>query len=269
MKGAQHSMSKDRDRDEDSNRCPAPLLDNLGTTLIGSQLICYETVSSTNTVARELAMQGAREGTAVLAGQQTEGKGRMGKKWHSSPGSSLLVSAILYPEPAWLPQVNMSGSLATVRCIHETTGLEPSIKWPNDVLIHGKKVAGILFENIFQGTRLKAAILGIGINVTFDPSPMPDIPYPATSLKAESGRETTVRDLLPSLLRHLDQLYLRIKTGGDIFPEWLSVVETVGKPVKVRSGNRIEEGTAESINRDGSLVLRRSDGTRVTMVTGE
>ncbi len=258
----------EEDRDRNRARHPATPF-NLGTTLIGSDLICYPTISSTNTVAKEMAMQGAREGTVVLAEQQTEGKGRMGRKWYSSPGSSLLMSTVLYPEAAWLPQVNMSGSLATVRCIRQTTGLESSIKWPNDVLIHGKKVAGVLFENIFQGSQLRAAILGIGINITFDVSLRPDITYPTTNLNTESGRDLTVWDLLPSLLRHLDQLYLRIKGGSDIFPEWLAAVETVGKQVKVRSGNRIEEGTAERINPDGSLVLRRPDGTRVTMVTGE
>jgi len=167
----------------------------------------------------------------------------------------------------------MVAALATVNCIEKATGLKPVIKWPNDVLLNGKKVSGILMENIFEGGELKAAIVGIGLNVSLDVSDFAEISAIATSLSTELGRELSPGEVLPLLLRELDQTYHDLQSGANIYERWLTRVETLGKVVQVKSGgspgDSVEEGYAESINADGSITLRRSDGSLVTIVTGE
>ena len=220
-------------------------------------------------VAKRMAKEGMGEGTVIIAGEQTAGRGRLGQKWLSPPGSSISLSIILRPTLPQLPQLNMAACLATVQSIEKVTGLKPSIKWPNDVLLNGKKVSGILMENIFQGGELKAAILGIGINAKFDALAFTEISAIATSLSTESGREISPGDILPSLLEEFEQLYQELQGGTTVFERWLARVETLGKLVRVKSGDIVEEGYAESINANGSLVLKRPDGSLVTAITGE
>lgn len=195
----------------------------------------------------------------------------MGRTWLSSPDSSILLSIILRPEAAQLPQLNMVAGLATVRSIEKATGLRPVLKWPNDVLLNGKKVCGILMENIFEGGELKAAIVGIGLNARLDPSRFAIISATATSLSKELGREMSPWEVLPFLLKELERSYRELQVGGSIpiYEKWLACVETLGRVVRVKSGDLVEEGYAESINLDGSVMLRRSDGSLIKVVTGE
>jgi BirA family biotin operon repressor/biotin-[acetyl-CoA-carboxylase] ligase len=220
-------------------------------------------------MARRMAREGMGEGTVIIAGEQTAGRGRLGRKWLSPPGSSLSLSIILLPTLPQLPQLNMAACLATVQSIEKVTGLKPTIKWPNDVLLNGKKVSGILMENIFEGGELKATILGIGINAKFDALAFTEISAIATSLSTESGREVSPEEILPSLLEEFEQCYQELQGGGNIYERWLARVETLGKLVRVKSGGGVEEGYAESINTNGSLILRRLDGSLTTVVTGE
>jgi len=220
-------------------------------------------------MAKRMAKEGMGEGTVIIAGEQTAGRGRLGRKWLSPPGSSLSLSIILRPTLPQLPQLNMAACLATVQSIEKVSGLKPSIKWPNDVLLNGKKVSGILMENIFEGGELKAAILGIGINAKFDALAFPEISAIATSLSTESGRGISPGEILPSLLEEFEQFYQELQGGRTVFERWLARVETLGKLVRVKSGDTIEEGYAESINANGSLILKRPDGSLITVVTGE
>jgi len=220
-------------------------------------------------MAKRMAKEGMGEGTVIIAGEQTAGRGRLGRKWLSPPGGSLSLSIILRPTLSQLPQLNMAACLATVQSIEKVTGLKPTIKWPNDVLLNGKKVSGILMENIFDGGELKATILGIGINAKFDALAFTEISAIATSLSTESGREISPEEILPSLLEEFEQIYQELQGGRKIYERWLARVETLGKLVRVKSGDTIEEGYAESINPNGSLILRRLDGSLITMVTGE
>ena len=220
-------------------------------------------------MAKRMAKEGMGEGTVIIAGEQTAGRGRLGRKWLSPSGGSLSLSIILRPTLPQLPQLNMAACLATVQSIEKVSGLKPLIKWPNDVLLNGKKVSGILMENIFQGGELKAAILGIGINAKFDALAFTEISAIATSLSTESGREISPWEILPPLLEEFEQFYQELQGGGNIYERWLARVETLGKLVRVKSGDTVEEGYAESINANGSLILRRLDGSLITVVTGE
>ena len=220
-------------------------------------------------VAKRMAREGMGEGTVIIAGEQTAGRGRLGRKWLSPRGSSISLSIILRPTLPQLPQLNMAACLATVQSIEKVSGLKPTIKWPNDVLLNGKKVSGILMENIFEGGELKVTILGIGINAKIDALAFNEISAIATSLSTESGREISAGEILPSLLEEFEQIYQELQSGGNIYEKWLARVETLGKLVRVRSGDIVEEGYAESINTNGSLMLRRLDGSLITIVTGE
>src|SRR4030042_1586531 len=160
------------------------LQSRLTTKFVGRNLLYYQQLPTTMETAKELVKKGAAEGTVVIAGRQTAGKGRIGRTW-LSPEGSLAMSVILKPPLENLPQLVMIASLAVVRAIKNVAGLDTRIKWPNDILINGKKVCGILIENEAKGGRGNFAIIGIGINVNFDPLAFPEITEIGTSLSYE------------------------------------------------------------------------------------
>lgn len=245
------------------------VLKGLKTAIVGRSILYYRTLPSTMDFAKKLAQEGIGEGVVVLCDEQTEGRGRQGRKWFASPDSSILMSVVLRPTPGQLPQINMLGSLSIVHTIEKVAGIKSSVKWPNDVLIGQRKVAGILMENVFEGEALQAAIVGVGINVSLDVSAYPEIAPIATSLWAEARRDFNRDDILRTLLEEMDTLYQAIKRDEDVYHRWLPHVETVGKTVSIKSGKSVEEGLAESINPDGSITLRRADGSLVTIATGD
>jgi BirA family biotin operon repressor/biotin-[acetyl-CoA-carboxylase] ligase len=245
------------------------ILKGLKTAIVGRNILYYRTLPSTMDFAKKLAREGMGEGVVVLCDEQTEGRGRQGRKWFASPSSSILMSVVFRPTLEQLPQINMLASLAIVLTIKKVTGINSTIKWPNDVLIDGKKVAGILMENVFEGEALEAAVVGVGLNISLHVSAYPEISSIATSLSVETGRDFNRDDILRTLLEETDSLYQAVKRNEDVYHRWLPCVETLGKTVHIKSGNSVEEGLAESINPDGSLTLRRADGSLVTIVTGE
>jgi BirA family biotin operon repressor/biotin-[acetyl-CoA-carboxylase] ligase len=253
------------------NISPISALRGSNTRLIGWNILYFPSLSSTMDMARRMAKEGMEEGTIVLASQQTSGRGRLGREWLSFPDSSILLSIIFRPKVPQLPQLNMVAGLATVHSIEKASGLKALLKWPNDVLLNGKKVCGILMENIFEGGELKAAIVGIGLNVRLDTSRFGAISATATSLSKELGREASPWEILPFLLKELERSYRELQGGGSmlIYEKWLACVETLGKVVRVKSGDSVEEGYAESIDLDGSIILRRSNGSLIKVVTGE
>ncbi|UCC60421.1 MAG: biotin--[acetyl-CoA-carboxylase] ligase [Dehalococcoidia bacterium] len=240
----------------------------LTTRLVGSNLIYYPSVSSTQDIAREAAVKGAHEGTTIVAEEQTKGRARLGRTWINPPGV-VAVSIILHPEMSQLTRLTVMASLATSQCIEKATGLKTSIKWPNDVLINGKKVSGILIESALRGQAVDWAVVGIGININFDPKSFPEIADIATSLSAELGREVSQLQVLLHLLDEMEQLYMALREGHSIHEEWRSRLETLGKQVEVTFGDHMEVGCAESVDDDGSLLLRRSDGTLISIIAGD
>ncbi|UCG83832.1 MAG: biotin--[acetyl-CoA-carboxylase] ligase [Dehalococcoidia bacterium] len=240
----------------------------LTTRLVGSNLIYYPSVSSTQDIAREAAVKGAHEGTTIVAEEQTKGRARLGRTWINPPGV-VAVSIILHPEMSQLTRLTVMASLATSQCIEKATGLKTSIKWPNDVLINGKKVSGILIESALRGQAVDWAVVGIGININFDPKSFPEIADIATSLSAELGREVSQLQVLLHLLDEMEQLYMALREGHSIHEEWRSRLETLGKQVEVTFGDHVEVGCAESVDDDGSLLLRRSDGTLISIIAGD
>ncbi|MBE0415966.1 MAG: biotin--[acetyl-CoA-carboxylase] ligase [Dehalococcoidia bacterium] len=248
---------------------PASLHRKLRTKFIGQNILYYPVTSSTMDMAKQVIRDGAEEGTIVIADRQTAGRGRLGRKWLSPPDSSILLSIILYPKLDELLRLNMAACLAVAQSIEKATGLEPTIKWPNDVLIKGKKVSGILIESDFQGGSVSYAIVGIALNVNLDPSSIPEISETATSLKEVLGQEVSRLEILRCLLGEFEELYRALRRGEPIDREWRRRLETLGKEVTVRCGEDVREGYAESVDEDGNLLLRCPDGSLVTIAAGD
>ena len=247
---------------------PALITDNLETRFIGQRVIYYSHLASTMEVAKREAQQGATEGTVVIADEQTAGKGRLKRVW-LSPKGNIALSIILCPSVAHLPSLIMLASLAVVHSIEAVTGLKSQIKWPNDVLINGRKVCGILIENEVQGNIVNYAIIGIGINVNLRRADFPEIRLTATSLSDEMQRDVSRLSLIRHLLVDMERLYLTLQAGESIYEEWRDNLVTLGRRIRVESGKTTYEGIAESVAKDGSLLLRHSDGSLTKIVTGD
>lgn len=252
----------------ENNLSSASIANNLKTHFVGQRIIYYPKLTSTMDVARQEAQQGAAEGTVVVAGEQTAGKGRIKRSW-LSPKGSIALSIILYPRITYLPSLIMLASLAVVHSIEKVAGLKSPVKWPNDVLIDGRKVCGVLVESGVRGDVVDYAIIGFGINANFSVSDFPEISATATSLSDELGRDVSRLDLIQCLLVEVERLYLTLQAGGSIYEEWRDSLVTLGKRVHVKSGNEVYEGIAESVARDGSLLLRHSDGNLTKIVAGD
>ncbi len=253
----------------ESDLLPATILGKLNTSFLGRDVRYFPSVPSTMDAAKEAARRGCREGTIVIADEQTAGRGRRGRSWVTPVGSSIAVSIVLRPELSQLSALTMMASLAVVRSIEQVTRLHPAIKWPNDVLIDGKKLCGILIDSELKGDEVDWAVVGVGINVDFEPSHFPEISGIATSLSAELGRGVSRLDVLCSLLVELERLYLASREGRPFYREWRNRLETLGKHVRVTSGDAVEEGTAEDADAEGNLLLRRTNGSLVTIIAGD
>ena len=241
---------------------------NLKTELIGKKVITYPSLSSTNDIAKRQAKKGVREGTVVVAEEQTAGRGRLKRAW-LSPKGSIALSIILHPTPAQLPSLIMVASLAVASCIEKISGLKTQIKWPNDVLINGKKVCGILVESDVRGSAVDYAVIGIGINVNLKPADFPEIAATATSLSNEMGREIHQPEMIRCLLVEVENLYLAVAEGDMVFRQWRNRLVTLGKEVELISDKASYKGVAESVASDGSLLLRQPDGQLMKVVAGD
>jgi len=251
------------------------LLARLGKTrVIGRDIRVFEQTTSTNDVIEKLARDGVKEGVVVFAESQTRGRGRLGRKWLSPARKGLWFSVLLRPEsnPQETTRLTVASATALRRAIQSETGVKPEIKWPNDILIGGKKVAGILTEMSAELDRVKHVILGIGIDVNqeLDEFP-PELRKFATSLRIESGAAVLRADLATAILRELDEDYRRLSTGkfGDVADEWERYCMTIGKNVIVQIGDRKLRGRAESLAADGSLLLRTEHGRLETIFGGD
>ncbi len=247
---------------------PASITDSLETSFIGQRVLYYPRLTSTMDMARQQARQRVAEGTVIMAEEQVAGKGRIKRVW-LSPGGNIALSIVLYPGVAHLPYLIMLASVAVARTIEAVTGLGTQIKWPNDVLINRKKVCGILVESDVRGNAVHYAIIGIGINVNLKPADFPDISSTATSLNGESRGDVSRVKLIRHLLVEIEERYLALPEGEPIYREWRDRLVTLGRRVQVKSGESTLEGVAESVDGDGSLRLRQSDGSLTRIVAGD
>ena len=245
----------------------AYLEENLRTRFIGRRLIYLDTAPSTQDIARQLALEGAPEGTAVIAGEQQAGRGRMGRSW-ISPSGVLATSLVLRPPAASLYLLPAVTSVAVCRALR-VLGTPAGIKWPNDVLIEGKKVCGILIENGLQAGGAGYSIAGIGINVNFDTASRAEIAGTATSLSTRLGHDLPVGEVALRLFTALEDAYTASGGPEAIIAEWAQNMVTIGQRVSSDFyGNRID-GIAEGVSRQGNLVVRLADGSLTEIVAGD
>ena len=245
------------------------LTDRLSARVVGRRLFYHEVLGSTMDEARRLANDGAPEGAVVVAEEQTAGRGRFDRTWVSPRGQDILLSVILRPSADRLPYVNMAATLAVSEAIIEVTGLTPSVKWPNDVRIGGRKVSGILVESAVESGDLSHAVVGIGLNVNSDPSRVPEVATVATSLYRETGRRLDRTGVLGTVLERLDALYRAVKQGRSLTQQWAARLDTLGRNVRVQWRDRRFEGEARGVDEQGNLLLSQPDGSTVTVVAGE
>lgn len=232
----------------------------------------YPEIGSTNTEALRLAGEGAAAWTAVVADCQTAGRGRAGRAWRTPPGQSIALSVILRPEidPADLPRLTMLGAVSTMRALRRWVAkAELGLKWPNDVLLQRRKVAGILPEARFWGDRVDAVVLGVGLNVSTDFGDAPDLAQSAISLvQATQGQPFSRVEVLVELLLRLEQDYPRLSSRL-LFREWQDALVTLGRPVTVTTPAGEVHGFAESVDAHGALWVRADDGARRRFVAGD
>jgi BirA family biotin operon repressor/biotin-[acetyl-CoA-carboxylase] ligase len=220
-------------------------------------------------VAVQAVRRGAAEGTVIVTEEQTAGKGRMSRIW-LSPGGSIALSVILYPPVTFLPYLVMLASLGVVHSIEKVTGLDPQIKWPNDVLINKKKVCGILTESDVRQNKVVYAIMGIGINVNTKLSNYPGIGLTATSIADEMGEDVSIIDITRNLIAEIDLLYSRLQVSCmPVYEEWRDRLIILGKRVRIISGKNELEGVAESVAEDGSLLLRHPNRSITRIIAGD
>ena len=242
---------------------------SLDTRLLGRSVYCFDSTTSTQDEARALALRDAPEGTLVLAEEQTAGRGRLNHTWRSPKGLNLYCSLILHPPPWVLRRLTMVSSLAVARTVRAVTGLAPTAKWPNDVRLNGRKLAGVLVEAEMVGPVAQYAILGIGLNVNLDPAAYPDIADIATSLAKETGHPWERLPVLATLLKELELLYVELQEGRAPLPEWRALLDTLGQYVQVRSGDDVYAGFARDVDDEGNLLLTLPDASITTLVAGE
>ena len=240
----------------------------LYTSVVGRRLLFFQQLGSTMDRAAAEAEAAAEEGTVVVAETQTTSRGRLGRTWLSKPGN-LYCSVVLYPSQDELPFVSPLAGVALVRAIRRTRRLDPALKWPNDVMLDGKKVAGILVESAVSGDQVKHAVLGIGVNVSLTPEELKELPVAATSLNAETGGETPRDEFLARLLHEVDGLYLRLKRGISPLAEWRGMLHTLGQQVEIAGPDGPLSGLAEKVDEQGNLILRLEDGRRVLLTSGD
>jgi BirA family transcriptional regulator, biotin operon repressor / biotin---[acetyl-CoA-carboxylase] ligase len=251
------------------------------TRVIGNRILRYNRVTSTNDIARSLALEGEAEGLVISAEEQTAGRGRMGRSWLVPAGSSLQISILLRPSapPASVIHITQMAALAVAEALREAAASiganQPpsvSLKWPNDVLLNGKKCAGILVETGVENEQLEYVILGLGINVNYSMDQYPALVNSATTLAEELGHPVDRGALLETLVNKLDAYYTRLCSGkaGEeaIFQEWRSLLATLGQRVRIGTPTGIEEGFALDVEADGALVLRRKEDL-ITLYSGD
>lgn len=251
------------------------LIARLGKTrVVGRDIRVFQETTSTNDVAERLARDGVKEGAVVFAESQTKGRGRLGRKWISPAGKGLWFSVLLRPDlrPAAATQLTVAAAVALARAIRLHTSLNTDIKWPNDILIKGRKTAGILTELNAELDHVKYVIIGVGVDVNLTTSEFPlELRKTATSLKIEAGEIVNRAELAAVILHELDHDYRLICAGHfeTVADEWEAHCKTLGHQVSISIGTRRIQGRAESLDTDGALLLRTQHGHLERIIGGD
>ncbi|HAV10243.1 MAG TPA: biotin--[acetyl-CoA-carboxylase] ligase [Dehalococcoidia bacterium] len=246
----------------------------LSTSFMGKRILYSTEVTSTQDVAGKAARRGEEEGTIAIAEKQSRGRGRKGRHWISPIHSGIYLSVILRPSlrPDRALQLPLIAGVAVIRAIKATTKIVPTLKWPNDIMVNGKKAGGILAEISSDTDEIHYIVLGIGLNVnvlkSHFPSPLQET---VTSLMDISGHHVSRVRLVRCLLSELESIYLEFLTSGfdSIRKEWLSSNNTINSEIKAVSGPETIEGKAIDIDKDGFLLVKEPNGHITKIISGD
>jgi BirA family biotin operon repressor/biotin-[acetyl-CoA-carboxylase] ligase len=250
------------------------LKNKLAGKLIGHQVYFFSEIDSTNNEAHRLGVDGAPEGTVVIADSQTKGKGRLQRAWHSPAGMNIYTSIILRPDlkPDHAPQISILAGVSVAEIMDNFCPGMVNLKWPNDVLLQGKKVCGILAQMKTSANRVDFIILGIGINVNIDYNQLSqDIKNTATSLTIETGRKISRQELIIGLYENLAKWYKKLMEGGfgAVKEKWLSMAPMIGQRVQIMSENEVISGKALGIDEQGALLLLTAEDRKIKISAGD
>lgn len=251
---------------------PGEIKHNLKTKVLGQTIFYQDIMESTNSKAKRLASDGAEEGLLVIADQQSAGKGRLGRIWESPAGTGIWMSLVLKPNisPQYASQLTLIAGLSICEVIKEVTGLEAKIKWPNDIVVNGKKVCGILTEMSAEMEGIKHIILGIGINVNM--SSFPNTLSYASSLSIEGKKEYSRKSIIKGFLEKFEVDYIVYKNQLNLkafLERYEKSCITLNKKVKLIMGEEEIIAQAEGITEDGAIRVTLEDGTTKDIVSGE
>lgn len=241
---------------------------------IFKDIIYFKHIDSTNTAAMELAEKGFQEGTVLIADEQTQGKGRLCRKWLSPAGKNLYMSIILKPHilPSDAAFLTLMSAVACASALRRLTSVPVSIKWPNDLMASDRKLGGILTEIKADMDRIMHAVIGIGININLEAGDMPDeIKACATSIKNETGDAQSRTLIAAEILKELDRWYNILLNKGKVTikDEWLELSSTIGRAVKATVMDTIFTGTAMGIDDNGMLIIQLSDNSLKKISAGD
>ena len=252
---------------------PDMLKQRLKGSLFGKHIYHFFKADSTNRVALELGHAGEPEGAVVLAEEQTAGRGRAGRKWQSERASGIYVTLLLRPKlaPVQAPVLTILAGLSAHDAVREVTGLDVDLKWPNDLMLEGKKLGGILTEMHAEPSQVRFVIVGIGLNVNQErfPSELAGI---ATSLRAQTGKVHSRLEILVRLLREFESDYNRfLREGvGSVVERFESVSSYArGKRVRVTNGSECYAGITAGLGSEGLLQVQREDGSVISVISGD
>jgi len=252
---------------------PDMLKQRLKGSLFGKRIFHFFKTDSTNRVAMELGHAGEAEGAVVLAEEQTAGRGRAGRKWHSERAAGIYVTLLLRPKlaPVQAPLLTMMAGLSAHTAVQALTGLDVDLKWPNDLIVRGKKLGGILTEMHAEPGQVRFVIVGIGLNVNQEKFPG-ELANMATSLRAETGKTQSRMELLVRLLREFENDYNRFLREGvaSVVERFESVSSYAkGKRVRVTNGTESYAGTTAGLGPEGLLKVEREDGSITMVISGD
>ena len=248
---------------------------NVETKVIGREYVYLPEIDSTNSEAKRRIRAGCSDGLVLVAENQTQGRGRMGRPWYSVAGKNLAFSVVLFPQGIPLSRASLltpMSSVAVYRAIQEVTGLSLELKWPNDLVIAGRKAGGILLEAGGEMDHLRYAVIGIGINANLTQREIPAaVADTATSLLLAGGKSVSRRQLLGEILVHLDKYYAEFCSGGSqsILSEYVELCSTLGKEITFLWRGQERSGRAVSIAHDGALIVITDSGEMLTLRAGD
>ena len=245
---------------------PREIQHGLKAKVFGRRIVYHETIASTMDEAFRLGLEGAPEGTVVVAEQQTKGKGRLGRKWISPKGKGIYMSIIVRPNlsPMDTTKLTLMSAEGVCQAVNQYAGGKAKIKWPNDVLVNSHKLAGILTELSAEMDRVRFIVIGVGINVN---TALAALPARATSLRIEAKKQISRIELIKDVLYRLEKLYMEVSVRGfsSIIEQWKDFSSTLGKRVRIDD----VEGEVIGLDENGGLMIRNHKGIIVKRMTGD